>query len=50
MVATLLLAMIAFTAMFAWLLMLRFATLRVRTRLATATRDLNLAYAAAAEL
>src|SRR5271154_3304534 len=44
MVATLLLAMIAFTAMFAWILMLRFATLRVRTRLATAARDLNLAY------
>ena len=50
MVATLLLAMIAFTAMFAWILMLRFATLRVRTRLAIAARDLNLAYAAAGEL
>jgi len=50
MVATLLFAMIAFTAMFAWILMLRFATLRVRTRLAIAARDLNLAYAAAGEL
>ncbi|MGH8336481.1 MAG: cytochrome c biogenesis protein CcsA [Gammaproteobacteria bacterium] len=50
MVATLLLAMIAFTAMFAWILMLRFATLRVRTRLAIVARDLNLAYAAAGEL
>jgi hypothetical protein len=30
--------------------MLRFATLRVRTRLATAARNLNLAYAAAGEL
>jgi heme exporter protein C len=50
MVATLVIAMIAFTAMFAWILMLRFATLRVRTRLATAARDLNLAYAAAGEL
>jgi heme exporter protein C len=50
MVVTLLVAMIAFTAMFAWILMLRFATLRVRTRLATATRDLNLACAAAADL
>ena len=50
MVVTLLVAMVAFTALFAWILMLRFATLRVRTRLAIAARDLNLAYAAAGEL
>lgn len=50
MVATLMVAMIAFTAMFTWILMLRLATLRVRTRLAIAARDLNLAYAAAGEL
>jgi heme exporter protein C len=49
MVATLLVAMAAFTALFAWLLMLRFATLRIRTRLAIAARELNLAYAAASE-
>src|SRR3984885_11837583 len=39
MVATLLVAMIAFTALFAWILMLRFATLRLRSRLAIAARD-----------
>jgi heme exporter protein C len=49
MVATLLVAMVAFTALFAWLLMLRLATLRVRSRLTMAARDLNLAYAAAGE-
>ncbi len=50
MVMTLLVAMIAFTALFAWILMLRFATLRLRTRLGVAARDLNLAFAAAGEL
>jgi heme exporter protein C len=50
MVMTLLVAMIAFTALFAWILMLRFATLRLRTRLGVAARDLNLAFAAACEL
>lgn len=50
MVVTLLVAMVAFTALFAWVLMLRFATLRSRTRLGTAARDLNLAFAAAGEL
>lgn len=50
MVATLLVAMVAFTAMFAWLLTLRLATLRVRSRLAVAARELNLAYATAGEL
>jgi heme exporter protein C len=47
MVATLLVAMVAFTALFAWILMLRFATLRVRTRLGIVARDLNLAFATA---
>jgi heme exporter protein C len=50
MVVTLLVAMVAFTALFAWILMLRFATLRLRTRLGNAARDLNLAFAAAGEL
>lgn len=50
MVATLLVAMVAFTALFAWLLMLRLATLRIHSRLAIAARELNLAYAAAGEL
>jgi heme exporter protein C len=50
MVMTLLVAMIAFTALFAWILMLRFATLRLRTRLGIAARDLNLVFAAAGEL
>jgi heme exporter protein C len=49
MVATLLVAMAAFTGLFAWLLMLRFATLRIRTRLAIAERDFNMADAAASE-
>ncbi len=49
MVATLLVAMAAFTALFVWLLMLRFATLRTRTRIATLARDLNLAHAAAGD-
>src|SRR6202521_6088269 len=50
MVATLLVAMAAFTALFVWLLILRFATLRMRTRIATLARDLNLADAAAGDL
>ena len=50
MVVTLLVAMVAFTALFAWILMLRFATLRLRTRLGIAARDLSLAFAAAGEL
>src|SRR5271168_4477739 len=49
MVVTLLIAMVAFTALFAWILMLRFATLRVRTRLGMVARDLNLAFAAAGD-
>jgi len=49
MVATLLVAMVAFTLLFAWILMLRFATLRVRTRLGMVARDLNLAFAAAGD-
>jgi heme exporter protein C len=49
MVITLLVAMVAFTLLFAWLLMLRLATLSVRSRLAAAERDLNLAYAAAGD-
>src|SRR5271167_1972949 len=43
MVATLLVAMVAFTLLFAWILMLRFATLRMRTRIAALARDLSLA-------
>ena len=50
MVATLLVAMAAFTALFVWLLGLRMATLRMRTRIATLARDLNLADAAAGDL
>ncbi|MGH7916496.1 MAG: cytochrome c biogenesis protein CcsA [Candidatus Binataceae bacterium] len=46
MVATLLVAMAAFTALFVWLLMLRFATLRTRARLLEVARQLNLADAA----
>jgi hypothetical protein len=40
----------AFTALFVWLLTLRFATLRMRTRLTILARDLNLAHAAAGDL
>ncbi|MGH8013185.1 MAG: cytochrome c biogenesis protein CcsA [Candidatus Binataceae bacterium] len=46
MVATLLVAMAAFTALFVWLLMLRFATLRTRARLLEVARQLNLLDAA----
>ena len=47
MVATLLVAMLAFTLFFAWLLMLRLNLLRVRSRLASTAHEINLAYAAA---
>ncbi len=50
MVATLLVALAAFTALFIWLLMLRFATLRMRARLGAIARGLNLAQAAAGDL
>src|SRR5271166_2081120 len=50
MVATLLVAMAAFTVLYVWLLIVRFATLRMRTRIAKLARDLNLAYAAAGDL
>jgi heme exporter protein C len=50
MVATLLVALAAFTALFIWLLMLRFATLRMRARLGVIARGLNLAQAAAGDL
>jgi heme exporter protein C len=49
MVATLLVGLAAFTALFVWLLILRFTTLRMRTRLTTMARDLNLAHAAAGD-
>jgi heme exporter protein C len=48
--ATLLVALAAFTALFIWLLILRFATLRMRNRIMTLERDLNLAHAAAGDL
>jgi hypothetical protein len=48
-VATLLVALAAFTTLFVWLLILRSATLRMRTRLVTMARDLNLAHAAAGD-
>ena len=50
MVATLLVALAAFTALFAWLLLIRFASLRTRSRLAALERELNLAEAAAGDL
>jgi hypothetical protein len=50
MVTTLLVALAAFTALFMWLLILRFATLRMRTRIMTLERDLNQAHAAAGDL
>jgi heme exporter protein C len=50
MVATLLVAMAAFTALFIWLLMLRFGMLRIRTRLAVIAREINLAQAATGDL
>jgi heme exporter protein C len=50
MVATLLVSMAAFTALFIWLLCLRFATLRTQTRLNQVARELGFAHAAAGDL
>jgi heme exporter protein C len=50
MVATLLVSMAAFTALFVWLLCLRFATLRTQTRLNKVARELAFAHAAAGDL
>lgn len=50
MVATLLVSMAAFTALFVWLLCLRFATLRTQTRLNQVARELGFAHAAAGDL
>src|SRR6202158_976626 len=50
MVATLLVAMAALTALFVWLLILRFATLRTQTRLNQVARELGFAHAAAGDL
>src|ERR1700686_4884556 len=50
MVATLLVALAAFTALFVWLLCLRFATLRTQTRLNQVARELGFAHAAAGDL
>ncbi len=49
MIATLLVSIAAFTALFLWLLWLRFATLRARTTLSRLTLRLALAEAAAAD-
>ncbi len=49
MIATLLVALAAFTALFAWLLLIRFATLRTRSRIGALERELNLAAAAAGD-
>jgi hypothetical protein len=46
MIVTLLVAMAAMTALWAWLLMLRFAQLRTRTRLDTLATQLAFAHAA----
>lgn len=50
MVATLLVSMAAFTALFIWLLLLRFATLRTRARLNHLAREIGMAQAAAGDL
>jgi len=50
MVATLLVSMAAFTALFVWLLMLRFATLRTRTRIGQLASELGEARAAVGDL
>jgi len=50
MAATLLVSMAAFTALFVWLLMLRFATLRAAARLSRLGRELGLVCAAAGDL
>jgi heme exporter protein C len=47
MIATLVVALVAFTALFAWLMLLRFSQLRVRSRLHNLRRELALAAAAA---
>jgi heme exporter protein C len=49
MVITLLTALAAFTALFGWLLMLRFQQLRARSRLMTIRREVALIEAAAAD-
>jgi heme exporter protein C len=50
MVSTLLVSMAAFTALFAWLLLLRFTTLRARTRLGYLALELGQARAAIGDL
>ena len=50
MVATLMVSMAAFTALFVWLLLLRFVTLRMRARLNHLAREVGLAQAAAGDL
>src|SRR5271154_5413453 len=50
MIATLLVSMAAFTVLFVWLLMLRFATLRAAARLSRLGRELGLVCAAAGDL
>jgi heme exporter protein C len=50
MVATLLVSMAAFTALFIWLLMLRFATLRTRARLDRIARECGMLQASAGDL
>jgi heme exporter protein C len=50
MVATLVVSMAAFGALFVWLLMLRFATLRTRARFNHLARELGLARAAVGDL
>jgi heme exporter protein C len=50
MVATLLVSLAAFTALFIWLLMLRFATLRTRARLDRIARECGMLQAAAGDL
>ena len=49
MVITLLISLAAFTALFGWLLMLRFQQLRTRSRLMTIRRDVALIEAAAGD-
>lgn len=50
MVVTLLVSLAAFTVLFAWMLMLRFAQLRTGSRLRTIRRDIALAEAAAGDI
>ena len=50
MVATLMVSMAAFSALFVWLLLLRFVTLRMRARLNHLAREVGLAQAAAGDL